>query len=365
MDLAIQPNESDLAIGTFGRAVYVLDDIRPLRAVAQKGVQLLNEPLHLFDIPDAVLAEYLQAPGTRFTGEAEFSGENRPFGARISYLVNPDSGISKDVKAKKERKENKADEDTSATKMDSVKIEILNSHNEVIRTLKREAKAGINRTTWELDRKGERSPSQARPEPGAREPSGPQVLPGKYRVRITYGKHMDSTTITVKFDPRIHIGQTDLLAKDALREELQKKLHIATEAADRLRDAKKRVEQIAGLIKEREDSSARRVKDKGKAIQDSIKTLTELITPKEVQGIRGDPNTLSSRIGSASNYLNATWEPITETQRIVVRQATERLQKVADAINAFFERDWPAYKEVVDSAKIPLVEPYVPIRMEK
>jgi photosystem II stability/assembly factor-like uncharacterized protein len=365
MDLAIQPNEGDLVIGTFGRAVYVLDDIRPLRAIAQKGTQLLESPLHVFDTPDAVLAEYLQAPGTRFTGEAEFSGENRPFGAMISYLVNPDSGSSKDTKAKKDKKEDKTGEDTSATKMDSVKIEILSSKNEIIRTLKRSAKAGINRTTWELDRKGERRPSQPKPEPGAREPGGPQVLPGKYKVRITYGKHADSTTMNVKFDPRIPIGQRDLLAKNALREELQQKLRTATEAADRLRDAKKRIEQIAALVKDRQDSTARKVKDRGKAIEDSMKVLTELITPKEVQGIRGDPSVLASRIGSATDYLNATWEPITETQRIVVRQATESLQKVTDAINAFFEHDWPLYKEAVDSARISLIEPYVPIRVEK
>ena len=33
-DLAIHPREEDLVIGTFGRAAWILDDIRPLRAVA-------------------------------------------------------------------------------------------------------------------------------------------------------------------------------------------------------------------------------------------------------------------------------------------------------------------------------------------
>ena len=37
MDLAIQPREHDLVIGTFGRAAYVLDDIRPFRAMAKEG----------------------------------------------------------------------------------------------------------------------------------------------------------------------------------------------------------------------------------------------------------------------------------------------------------------------------------------
>ena len=33
-DLVIHPREHDLVIGTFGRAAWVLDDIRPLRALA-------------------------------------------------------------------------------------------------------------------------------------------------------------------------------------------------------------------------------------------------------------------------------------------------------------------------------------------
>ena len=37
MDMVIHPREHDLVIGTFGRAAYVLDDIRPLRAMAKEG----------------------------------------------------------------------------------------------------------------------------------------------------------------------------------------------------------------------------------------------------------------------------------------------------------------------------------------
>ena len=36
-DLIIHPREHDLVIGTFGRAAWVLDDIRPLRAIAKRS----------------------------------------------------------------------------------------------------------------------------------------------------------------------------------------------------------------------------------------------------------------------------------------------------------------------------------------
>ena len=72
MSLVIHPREYDLVIGTFGRALYVLDDIRPLRELAQKGTGALDEPLHVFEIPDAALARMKFAAGF-FGGDAEFS----------------------------------------------------------------------------------------------------------------------------------------------------------------------------------------------------------------------------------------------------------------------------------------------------
>ena len=88
MDMVIHPRDHDLVVGTFGRAAYVFDDIRPLRALAQNGPALLEQPLHLFPVPDAYLASYREAPGTRFAAEGGFSGENRPFGALRRERLN-------------------------------------------------------------------------------------------------------------------------------------------------------------------------------------------------------------------------------------------------------------------------------------
>ena len=50
-DLVIHPREHDLVIGTFGRSIWVLDDIRPLRALAKNpaikekaNASFLNRP---------------------------------------------------------------------------------------------------------------------------------------------------------------------------------------------------------------------------------------------------------------------------------------------------------------------------------
>ena len=68
-DLVIQPREHDLVIGTFGRAAWVLDDIRPLRKIASDPTVLTSD-IKVFDPPTAYLAAYQQPTGTRFGGDA-------------------------------------------------------------------------------------------------------------------------------------------------------------------------------------------------------------------------------------------------------------------------------------------------------
>ena len=52
MALKIHPRDLDLVIGTHGRALYVLDDITPLRAVT---AATLAEPVHLYPSQPAML----------------------------------------------------------------------------------------------------------------------------------------------------------------------------------------------------------------------------------------------------------------------------------------------------------------------
>jgi hypothetical protein len=49
-DMVIQEREADLVIGTFGRSIYVLDDIRPLRIFAKnqgKHLPVKSQPFLL------------------------------------------------------------------------------------------------------------------------------------------------------------------------------------------------------------------------------------------------------------------------------------------------------------------------------
>ncbi|MBO6534371.1 MAG: hypothetical protein JJ967_15140, partial [Muricauda sp.] len=152
-DLAIHPREQDLVIGTFGRAAWVLDDIRPLRKLAG-NTSVLQKDISLFDSPDAYLAAYQQPTGSRFGGDAIFNGENRESGAMITYYLKEGSKKDKEEgKEDKEKDEESADGEKSKEKTkDSIFFKFYDG-DRLIRTLKYRTpeKAGFHRIYWNLD----------------------------------------------------------------------------------------------------------------------------------------------------------------------------------------------------------------------
>ena len=73
MDMVIQEREADLVLGTFGRAVFILDDIRPLREIARTGGEVIQKKFKVFDPPEAILLRgYQQPAGNHFAGDATY-----------------------------------------------------------------------------------------------------------------------------------------------------------------------------------------------------------------------------------------------------------------------------------------------------
>ena len=102
MDLAIHPRDEDLVIATHGRAAYVIDDIRPLRTLSEST---MKEPIHYYQGGDSQQYEVKQTGGERFPGDAEFKGQNRPYGAILTYSLNVEGLPLPDEDKEKERKE--------------------------------------------------------------------------------------------------------------------------------------------------------------------------------------------------------------------------------------------------------------------
>lgn len=342
MDMAIQEREHDLVIGTFGRAAFVLDDIRPLRALAAEGKAVQTSELYAFEPPVAVIAEYGTAPGTRFLADAMYAGENRPFGAMISYWVK--TGAAKKAPAKEEKE---AAEEEKPVKADSVRITVLDQAGKSIRSLQHLPDTGLNRIQWDLRMAGGLSMS------GNGRSSGPRVVPGTYRLCFAYGTATDTVEIEVRSDPRLDLKTEDLEAQLAFNQRVMELYGQAALALKQLREAKSAIELVLKQLPEGEDSTLKAVRTSSTALKDSIQQLIWRITERDdKQGYFSDPSAISSRIGSASyRSYNARSVP-NATQERLLNQVTTETQVVMSRINRFFEEDWRAYQKQVDAVDL-------------
>ncbi len=350
MDMAIQPREADLVIGTFGRAVWILDDIRPLRALAHVGTSVLEQPLHLFDPPEAWVVSRKSAPGYFSGGDTYYAGENRMPGAMITYTVkkgNPEKMKQEEMKKAKK-----------------VKIWVINSEGDTVRILTDTPKSGINRMSWYLDRKGYRFPGPPRrSRPGQQRGGGGYVLPGTYKLVMQYGKKKDSTTIVVKGDPRLHIDPQVIRANRKLYEPVMKKMEVLADAVDNIRTCGEIMQEVKKMNADKKDTAYKAFQKTAKVTADSLKTIKGILFPREdVQGIFRDPRVVTSRLRGLYSIIYE-FEPLNATQKLVLKQSDELITQTVQRINRFLENEWKTYREAAEKAGFTPFKDLKPVKL--
>ncbi|MET6991730.1 WD40/YVTN/BNR-like repeat-containing protein [Sediminicola arcticus] len=351
-DLAIHPREQDLVIGTFGRAAWVLDDIRPLRAITSDKT-ILNKEISIFTPPTAYQAAYQQPTGSRFGADDLYNGENRKEGAMITYyLKEGKKADSKDDKKEDNDGEESKEEDKKDVKTkDSIAFNIYDG-DRLIRTLKYKTpeKAGFHRIYWRMDEKG---PDRASRKISKRktEPSGVKVKPGTYKVVISYGEATGETMIEVKSDPRLDVSTASINEIYEISKTLEGYAQTAANAVKQLAESKVVAEQSQKDLKELDKE---KYKDQIKASSDIIKeidTVMALYLGKDDkrQGITRNPEiTVMQRIGVASGYVESRQNGITTTEKKLVQYAEEELAKALEATNTFFDTKWKNYRVSIE-----------------
>lgn len=365
-DLIVHPRDGDLAIATFGRAVYILDDIGPLRVMARQGADVLDSPLGVFPVPDAVQAfsRRFASGGVLFAGDAEFSGENRSRGALITYVVNPPDSKNEGEQEEHQPSDGDMPEDQderSEEKKEEVKIEILENDN-VIRTFKGPAEPGLNRASWDLRRKGVRAPGR-RSGGSAQEPPGAPVLPGTYAARVSFGEHERTVELQVLADPRVSLDPAVLSQTDQQIKELMNLMEATGRAFEQVEEAEKSVAEVKKLLTDQKEDQFSELRNKNKEVGEQLKALKEQISPPEVQGIRRDPSLLTSQIFRAGSYLDPFAAP-GPTEELVLRKVRSQVESYLDQVNTFFAGPWEEYRKAVEEADLKLVKEHKKIEIE-
>ena len=343
-DLVIHPREQDLIIGTFGRAAWVIDDIRPLRSIAARPA-LLDKPISLFPSPTAYHAAYQQATGSRFGGDALFSGTNRRGGAMITYYLK--EGFKKGKAKKKDQKE-----EENKVKKDSLFFTVYQGDKQ-IRSFKVKApeEAGFHRVYWNLTEKGPDRPSRT-VRKSTREPSGRDVLPGEYTIKVKYADTEDQTRVKVELDPRTENSLSGIRQVYQRAKHLDSLTQTVADVTRLLAESKKTAEgiqkQLTALDKEKYKEQIKLTKDITKEIDGQMALYLGKVDKR--QGITRNPEmNVVRRIGAASGYVNSRKNGITSTEERLIQFAEEAVNEALNSTRSFYKEKWPAYREAIEA----------------
>jgi photosystem II stability/assembly factor-like uncharacterized protein len=355
-DLAIQEREADLVIATFGRALWILDDIRPLRKLAANKGQLNAKKITAFEAPQAYEANMKNASGIEYSIWGSYEGENRKTGGSISFYIN------------------KTNNDTGKNKLaDTATVKLFDASNNQVRTLRVKADSGFNRFFWGLEGKGIRQTGGGRGGGGGGrgggratdEPGGLPVDPGTYKFVISIGKDLsDSNFITVNDDPNAPTSKEIRTAIRNANTRLDKIALKLVDLNDRLAEADDIVKKIEANLKDADPRQADTLRKTGKIIQDSLKMIREILSgkPQEKQGYGNIPQvTVNSILGEARSYiLGKKVAPGMQEERLM-KDAEMMVAGVLQKANIFFEGKWKQYRTLAENTPVKLFKEYKPI----
>jgi photosystem II stability/assembly factor-like uncharacterized protein len=265
---------ADLVAGTHGRSFWILDDISPLRALADDvaGTRLfpprttIRTKLHFgalvgvrvpfsfaltFGIGGGI-ATVERPDGTKVREHLDV-GENPPNGAIVYYWLDGD--VSGPVAL-------------TFSDASGMVIVTLRSDDDTLPAARRPGtRRGLNRYVWDMKHKG---PVRIDPpwatgknKPLANEPdpqSGPTVVPGEYRVELTIGSVTQVAAFSIVKDPRLATAPEAYARQFALLKALNDKLSALNAAVNRIRRVKDQLRALGESVGDRYPDLTERAK---------------------------------------------------------------------------------------------------------
>ena len=409
MDMVIHPRELDLVLGTHGRSVYVLDDITPLREVS---AETLAEPVHLFPSAPAMLHRIRPGGGVRGGGAGEFQGQNREYGAFITYSLNvpglplpdsekerarkeaeraaarkvaaaeeaPSGQIKEDPPTKEEVRGRPSAEESGEEGKDKepkVEIRITDAAGKLVRKMEGPAKLGLNRVAWDFGRDSFRRPPMGERGAFFQRDSGPVVGPGTYTVSVKFRDKEAKQTLQVVADPALSNNEADWQAREDLVARSGALQNALTDAISRIAAARDDVKVVLAKLdarkKERERAAAGAAakddpeKPLAQAARELQKKLSamerRLYVPPDTKGIVEDV-TPWSKAQNAGRAADSSWSRPSPNAMANLEEAETLAKAVLADFNKLFAEDVAAFRQKVAEAKIDLFGEAAPIEVK-
>jgi photosystem II stability/assembly factor-like uncharacterized protein len=338
--VVVQKQFHDVAISTYGRGLYVLDDITPLE---QATPATTDAAAHLF------------APRSLY----RWSQRSR---ALINYSL----------------KENPRG---------PVQLQLLDAEGKVVRDLRSTPRAGLNRVAWDLRYEpphliAMRTTPPENPhiweEPRFRGQDtrpvthwgldqaqvGPIVVPGKYTVKLTVGGQSFTQPIEILKDPKIATSTADLDLSVKLQLRLRDDISAAADMVNAIEVMRKQLEDVTKAYKNdrTKDALLKQVAEMDKKLFD---VEAKVLEPAQMtsddkyfqQAYRVYMNLiwLNGEVGPGAGDVSGGADfPPTDTSVNVMESIEKDLNAAKAEYKSLMDRDVPAFNRAIGAAITPL-----------
>jgi len=347
-DLWIHGN--DLIVGTHGRSFWILDDISPLREVADS---LAASDAHLFTPAAAYRIQRDTYTDTPLPPD-EPAGANPPSGAIVDYYLAQASSAPVtleilDARGQLIRKFSSADQpDVSEADLKRQLIPLY--WLRPFRSLS--SAAGMHRWVWDLHYPAPIStrhdyPISAIAGDTPRYPLGPTALPASYTARLTANGKTYTASFVVKMDPRVKTSAS------AWEKKLQSEIHLASlfsSSSQALMQAESLNEPLQDLAKK----SSGPTLDSVQAFQKKLAALLD--APAGAATASEEEVTLSQINGELAVLYGQVWQADVEPTSAQSAAITSTEREAAEVMlrwNAIKSSDFPALNRVLRGASLP------------
>ncbi|MBI1796728.1 MAG: glycosyl hydrolase [Candidatus Eisenbacteria bacterium] len=268
-DLAIHPRDGDLLVATHGRALWILDDLTPLRTLtrdlAMKDAAILPSRPSVMVIP---------ASEQRFDA-SEYAGQVPQEAAFVTYYLKKRQLFG------------------------DIRLQFFDAKGTLISTVPGGKRRGINRVAWPMRMKAPKVPPSGNLVPLGFAAFGPRLPAGDYPVKMIRGNDTLTTTVTLVADPRSTHTVADRAVQQETTLKLYKDLETLSYVVDAIVDVRDQARaRVAGLGDK--DALAKKLA----GVADRLETLRRTVVASREGGQLAGEEQLREKMGSLYGAVN-------------------------------------------------------------
>jgi photosystem II stability/assembly factor-like uncharacterized protein len=329
--LAFQEHFNDLAIATYGRGFWILDDLSPLQELTP---EVMAADAHLFR-PRAAY-RFRNVPGQVSMPNDQTAGQNPPYGAAINYWLK-------------------------AAPSGPVTVTIEDQQGRRVRTLQGSRNAGVNRIHWDLRNEPTKQAMlrtaalhapETRPGPEGRSAPGTGRLsvlmpPGTYTVKLAVGGREYAQPLEVRKDPNSGGSLEEIRTQVAMLLELQTDLDQVVDLINQAEVVRAQLQSLSVFVgDERAEikAAADSLEAKFTAFEANLQQL--YVTGRGQDNIRWPVRLGGQILYLANGVASSDFGPTTQ-QREVHQVFKEQIRGHRAAFDVLMGQDLPRFNEML------------------